>query len=191
MCRAVGRRLIARRSARLDRQHLVDRRAGRSAHGQRQLRSVQGRGRRADPHAGRRVGGHNIRVNAIAPTHFRTPLVQQAIDEDPSRLDYFLGNIPLGRLGQAERRRRRRRVPAHLGVGDGHRTRAERRRRPFHRLSVARRLTPIAAGDTIHCRNRLRLMVSNQPTRNIEFARTARTAAGEERGNGLRGPGTK
>jgi NAD(P)-dependent dehydrogenase (short-subunit alcohol dehydrogenase family) len=43
--------------------------------------------------------GHDIRVNAIAPTHFRTPLVQRAIDEDPSRLDYFLGNIPLGRLG--------------------------------------------------------------------------------------------
>ena len=43
---------------------------------------------------------HNIRVNAIAPTHFRTPLVQRAIDEDPSRLDYFLGNIPLGRLGR-------------------------------------------------------------------------------------------
>jgi NAD(P)-dependent dehydrogenase (short-subunit alcohol dehydrogenase family) len=42
---------------------------------------------------------HDIRVNAIAPTHFRTPLVQRAIDEDPSRLDYFLGNIPLGRLG--------------------------------------------------------------------------------------------
>lgn len=43
---------------------------------------------------------HRIRVNAIAPTHFRTPLVEQAIDEDPARLEYFLGNIPLGRLGE-------------------------------------------------------------------------------------------
>ena len=41
-----------------------------------------------------------IRVNAIAPTHFSTPLVERAISEDPSRLDYFLGNIPLGRLGR-------------------------------------------------------------------------------------------
>jgi NAD(P)-dependent dehydrogenase (short-subunit alcohol dehydrogenase family) len=43
---------------------------------------------------------HGIRVNAIAPTHFRTPLVERAIREDPPRLDYFLGNIPLGRLGR-------------------------------------------------------------------------------------------
>jgi NAD(P)-dependent dehydrogenase (short-subunit alcohol dehydrogenase family) len=43
---------------------------------------------------------HQVRVNAIAPTHVRTPLVQRAIDEDPSRLDYFLGSIPLGRLGR-------------------------------------------------------------------------------------------
>lgn len=43
---------------------------------------------------------HGIRVNAIAPTHFRTPLVAAAIERNPAALDYFLGNIPLGRLGE-------------------------------------------------------------------------------------------
>lgn len=43
---------------------------------------------------------HDIRVNAVAPTHFLTPLVASALREDPSRLDYFLGNVPLGRLGR-------------------------------------------------------------------------------------------
>jgi gluconate 5-dehydrogenase len=40
-----------------------------------------------------------IRVNAIAPTHFRTPLVEAAIAKDPRNEEYFLHNIPLGRLG--------------------------------------------------------------------------------------------
>ncbi len=43
---------------------------------------------------------HGIRVNGIAPTHFRTPLVAAAVDRNPSKADYFLGNIPLGRLGE-------------------------------------------------------------------------------------------
>lgn len=43
-----------------------------------------------------------VRVNAIAPTHFRTPLVDDLVATDPSALDYFLGNIPLGRLGEPE-----------------------------------------------------------------------------------------
>lgn len=43
---------------------------------------------------------HGIRVNAIAPTHFRTPLVAAAIERNPAVLDYFVGNIPLGRLGE-------------------------------------------------------------------------------------------
>lgn len=43
---------------------------------------------------------YGIRVNAIAPTHFRTPLVAAAIEKNPAVLDYFLGNIPLGRLGE-------------------------------------------------------------------------------------------
>lgn len=45
---------------------------------------------------------HGIRVNAIAPTHFRTSLVSQAIEQDPRRQDYFEDNIPLGRLGEPE-----------------------------------------------------------------------------------------
>jgi NAD(P)-dependent dehydrogenase (short-subunit alcohol dehydrogenase family) len=44
---------------------------------------------------------HGIRVNAIAPTHFRTPLVEAAIARDPKAGEYFLHNIPLGRLGEA------------------------------------------------------------------------------------------
>jgi len=38
----------------------------------------------------------------VAPTHFRTPLVEQAIAADPDALAYFEGNIPWGRLGQPE-----------------------------------------------------------------------------------------
>jgi len=44
---------------------------------------------------------YGIRINAISPTHFRTPLVATAIERNPAVLDYFLGNIPLGRLGEA------------------------------------------------------------------------------------------
>ncbi|MBA2576184.1 MAG: SDR family oxidoreductase [Euzebyaceae bacterium] len=43
---------------------------------------------------------HGIRVNAIAPTHFRTPLVDDALGQRPELEAYFLGNIPLGRLGE-------------------------------------------------------------------------------------------
>jgi NAD(P)-dependent dehydrogenase (short-subunit alcohol dehydrogenase family) len=42
---------------------------------------------------------HNILVNAIAPTHFRTPLIERSI-QDPETHAYFLRNIPLGRLGE-------------------------------------------------------------------------------------------
>jgi len=44
--------------------------------------------------------GHGIRVNAIAPTHFETPMVAQAVAANPGMGEYFRGNIPLGRLGQ-------------------------------------------------------------------------------------------
>ena len=40
-----------------------------------------------------------VRVNVVAPTHFRTPPVEQAIRDNPAIEDRFLSNIPLGRLG--------------------------------------------------------------------------------------------
>ena len=43
-----------------------------------------------------------IRVNAIAPTHFRTPMLEKAIPLNPEGAEYFTKNIPLGRLGQPE-----------------------------------------------------------------------------------------
>jgi gluconate 5-dehydrogenase len=45
---------------------------------------------------------YGLRVNAISPTHVRTPLVAQAIEASPETARYFLGNIPLGRLGEPE-----------------------------------------------------------------------------------------
>jgi NAD(P)-dependent dehydrogenase (short-subunit alcohol dehydrogenase family) len=43
-----------------------------------------------------------IRVNAIAPTHIRTPFIEEKMRLDPAAAAYFLGNIPLGRLGEPE-----------------------------------------------------------------------------------------
>ncbi len=42
----------------------------------------------------------NIRVNAIAPVQFKTPLITELIERKPEVLDYFLENIPLGRIGE-------------------------------------------------------------------------------------------
>jgi len=42
----------------------------------------------------------HIRVNAIAPVQFKTPLVQKLIERKPETEDYFLRNIPLNRLGE-------------------------------------------------------------------------------------------
>jgi NAD(P)-dependent dehydrogenase (short-subunit alcohol dehydrogenase family) len=42
---------------------------------------------------------HNILVNAVAPTHIRTPLIE-ALLADAEKKAYFLGNVPLGRLGE-------------------------------------------------------------------------------------------
>ena len=44
----------------------------------------------------------NIRVNAIAPVQFRTPLISKLIERKPETLDYFLARIPLGRLGEVQ-----------------------------------------------------------------------------------------
>lgn len=43
---------------------------------------------------------YNIRVNAIAPVQFKTPLVQKLIDKEPETEQYFLQNIPLNRIGE-------------------------------------------------------------------------------------------
>jgi len=43
-----------------------------------------------------------IRVNAIAPTHFRTAMMEKAILLNPEGAEYFTRNIPLGRMGQPE-----------------------------------------------------------------------------------------
>jgi len=43
---------------------------------------------------------HNILVNAIAPSHTRTPLIEKLIEQKPEVEQYFLNNIPLGRLAE-------------------------------------------------------------------------------------------
>lgn len=43
---------------------------------------------------------HKILVNAIAPTHTRTPFLERVLKAKPENLQYFLNNIPLGRLGE-------------------------------------------------------------------------------------------
>lgn len=45
---------------------------------------------------------HGILVNAIAPSHTRTPLIDRLIAEKPETESYFRGNIPLGRLGEMD-----------------------------------------------------------------------------------------
>ena len=45
---------------------------------------------------------YGIRVNAIAPTHVKTALIEQKMADDPELARFFLGNIPLGRLGTPE-----------------------------------------------------------------------------------------
>lgn len=45
---------------------------------------------------------YNILVNAIAPSHTRTPLIEKLMQDKPETRTYFLNNIPLGRLGEVE-----------------------------------------------------------------------------------------
>lgn len=45
---------------------------------------------------------YNILVNAIAPSHTRTPLIEKLIKEKPDTEKYFLSNIPIGRLGESQ-----------------------------------------------------------------------------------------
>ena len=46
--------------------------------------------------------GHGIRVNAIAPTHVRTALIEEKMRNEPGMAEFFLNNIPLGRMGEPE-----------------------------------------------------------------------------------------
>lgn len=41
---------------------------------------------------------HNILVNAIAPSHTKTPLIEKLMKEKPEVKQYFINNIPLGRM---------------------------------------------------------------------------------------------
>jgi NAD(P)-dependent dehydrogenase (short-subunit alcohol dehydrogenase family) len=41
----------------------------------------------------------NIRVNAIAPVQFMTPLITNLVKQKPETLNYFLEHIPMGRIG--------------------------------------------------------------------------------------------
>ena len=43
---------------------------------------------------------YNILVNAIAPSHMRTSLIEELIQAKPEIRTYFLNNIPLKRLGE-------------------------------------------------------------------------------------------
>jgi NAD(P)-dependent dehydrogenase (short-subunit alcohol dehydrogenase family) len=43
---------------------------------------------------------HRIRVNAIAPVQFKTPLVKNLLAQKPETEAYFVNRIPLGRLGE-------------------------------------------------------------------------------------------
>lgn len=43
---------------------------------------------------------YNIRVNALSPVQFRTPLVEKLIKSTPESEAYFLENIPLNRIGE-------------------------------------------------------------------------------------------
>jgi NAD(P)-dependent dehydrogenase (short-subunit alcohol dehydrogenase family) len=45
---------------------------------------------------------HNILVNAVAPSHIRTPLIEKLMQDKPEVRTYFLNNIPLDRLGEVE-----------------------------------------------------------------------------------------
>jgi NAD(P)-dependent dehydrogenase (short-subunit alcohol dehydrogenase family) len=47
------------------------------------------------------LGPHRIRVNTLCPTFIETPLTRPFF-QDPDFLDFVLGKIKLGRLGQVE-----------------------------------------------------------------------------------------
>ena len=42
----------------------------------------------------------NVVVNAICPTHIRTPLIQKVMDEKPEMEKYYCSNVRTGRIGE-------------------------------------------------------------------------------------------
>ena len=44
---------------------------------------------------------YNIRVNAIAPVQFKTPLIKKLL-ENPETVNYFLSYIPMNRFGEVD-----------------------------------------------------------------------------------------
>jgi len=48
------------------------------------------------------VSPHGVRVNAIAPGWIESPMTQQALENDPPRLQKILGRTPMARLGDPE-----------------------------------------------------------------------------------------
>jgi gluconate 5-dehydrogenase len=47
-------------------------------------------------------GPHNVRVNAIAPGWIASPMLEQALADDPARKARILGRIPLGGFGHPD-----------------------------------------------------------------------------------------
>lgn len=45
---------------------------------------------------------YNIRVNAVAPWMTMTPMLEMAVQDDPSALDKVVNRTPIGRLSSAE-----------------------------------------------------------------------------------------
>jgi NAD(P)-dependent dehydrogenase (short-subunit alcohol dehydrogenase family) len=45
---------------------------------------------------------YNIRVNALAPVQFKTPLIKNLFQQKPDTEKYFLDHIPMGRIGEVE-----------------------------------------------------------------------------------------
>jgi NAD(P)-dependent dehydrogenase (short-subunit alcohol dehydrogenase family) len=48
------------------------------------------------------VSPHGVRVNAIAPGWIESPMLRQALEDDPARQQRILGRTPMGRLGDPE-----------------------------------------------------------------------------------------